>query len=78
MMKNDFYFMLKALFALGIAKFLFWLFGYVGQRPDKKVKVNFKIYDDTSRTAKNYNTYIVQYLRKQMQPDYETWSVNRI
>ena len=29
MMKNAFYFMLKALFALKILTFLTWLFGYV-------------------------------------------------
>ena len=40
--------------------------------------VNFKIYDATDWTANNYNTYIVQYLKKQRQPDNETWSVNRI
>ena len=32
MMKNDFYFILKALFVLKIFKFLSWLFGHVGKR----------------------------------------------
>ena len=34
MMKNAFYFALKALFVLKIFKFLFWLFGYVEKRFD--------------------------------------------
>ena len=46
MMKNAFYFMLKALFVLEIFKFLF-CFGYVKKRLHKKAKVNFKIYDVT-------------------------------
>ena len=50
-LKNAFYFMLKALFILEIFKFLSWLFGYVEKRLDKKVKVNFKIYDVTDWTT---------------------------
>ena len=34
-MKNDSYFMLKALFVLDIFTFLYWLFGYVEKRLDK-------------------------------------------
>ena len=41
MMKNGFYFMLKALFVLKIFKFLSWLFGDVAKLLDKKDKVNF-------------------------------------
>ena len=41
MMKNVFYFMLKALFFLEIFTFLFWFFGYVEKQLDKKGKVNF-------------------------------------
>ena len=40
--KNAFYFMLKALFVLEIFTFLSWLFGYVEKRLDKKAMVNFK------------------------------------
>ena len=36
LMKNVFYFMLKALFVLEILTFLSWLFGYVEERLDKK------------------------------------------
>ena len=36
MMKNAFYFILKALFFLQIFKFLSWLFGHVAKRLDKK------------------------------------------
>ena len=43
-MKNVFYFMLKARFVLEIFTFLFWLFGYVEKRLDKKTTVNFKFY----------------------------------
>ena len=44
MVKNDFYFTLKALLILEI-KFLFWIFGHVGKRLNKKAEANFKIYD---------------------------------
>ena len=47
MMKNAFYFMLRAFFVLHIFPFLSWLFGYVEKRIDKKAKHNFKIYDVT-------------------------------
>ena len=70
-MKNDFYFMLKALFVLEIFTFLFRFFGYVKKRLDKKAMVGFKIYDVTEQTANNYNTHTVQYLC-------EIWSLNRI
>ena len=48
MMKNAFYFMLKAIFVLS-----FWL-----------CKVNFKICDVTDWTTNNCNTHIAQYLKK--------------
>ena len=44
MMKNTFYFNLKALFALKIFKFLSWFFGHVEEQFDLKDKVIFKIY----------------------------------
>ena len=48
MMKNAFYFTLKALFVLKIFKFLFWLFGHAAKRFDKKEKVNLTFYDVTA------------------------------
>ena len=41
MMKNAFYFMLKAFFFFEIFIFLSRLFGYVEKRLDNKAKVNF-------------------------------------
>ena len=38
-MKNNFYFMLKALFVLKIFTFLSWLSGYVEKPLDKKAKI---------------------------------------
>ena len=46
-MEKVFYLMLKALFVPEIFRFLSWNFGYVEKRIDKKVVVNFKIYDVT-------------------------------
>ena len=54
-MKNVFYFMLKALFVLEIFSFLSWLFGYVEKRFDKKAEVHSKIYDVPDWTINNYN-----------------------
>ena len=45
MMKNPCYFILKALFILGIFKFLSWLFGHVG-------KIYFNVYLQISLTSK--------------------------
>ena len=39
-------------------------FGHVGERFDKKVKVNFKIYDVTTWFINNCDTHIVQCLKK--------------
>ena len=49
MMRNGFYFILKALFILKMFKFLFWLFGYIQKTIWLKKQVNFKIYDVTAR-----------------------------
>ena len=49
MMKNAFYFTLKALFVHKIFKCLSRLFGYVEKRLDWKHQVNFKIYNVTTR-----------------------------
>ena len=56
MMKNAFYFMLKALFVLEIFTCLSWL--------NKKVMLDFKIYDVADWTTNNYNTNISQYRKK--------------
>ena len=47
MMKNAFYFILKALLIFEIFTFLSRLFGYVGKRLHNKANVNFKIHDVT-------------------------------
>ena len=60
MMKNAFYFMLKALSVLKMFTFLSLLFGYAEKRLDKKTRVNFKIYDVTDWTANNCNTLFPQ------------------
>ena len=57
-----FYFMLNAFFVLEIFKLFPWLFGYAGERFDKKAKVNFKIYDVTDWITNNYDRHIAQYL----------------
>ena len=63
-MKNAFYFILKDIFVLEIFTVLFWLFGYVAKRLDKKAIVNFKIRDVSDLTTNNYNTHIAHYLKK--------------
>ena len=77
-MKNAFYFILKALFIPKIFNFLTWPFGHVEKTAWLKYKVNFKICDVAAWLTNSYNTYIVQYLTKQRQPDNKIWSVNRI
>ena len=60
MMKNAFYFMLKAFLVLEIFTFFFGLFVYVQKWLDKKAKVNFKMYGVTDWTTSNYNAHIAQ------------------
>ena len=55
--KNAFYFILKALFFLVIFSFLHQLFGYLEKQIDKKAMINFKIYDMADLRKNNYNTY---------------------
>ena len=62
MMKNAFYFILKALFVLKIFKFLSWLFGHAEKTAWLERQVNFEISDVTAWLTKNYNTHIAQYL----------------
>ena len=76
MMENAFYFNLKSLFVLEIFRFLSQLFGYVGKRLDKKVMIDFKVYDVTYWMTVNYNAHIMQYLKNQL--GNEIWSVNKI
>ena len=57
MMKNAFYFIIKALFVLKIFKFLSWLFGHVGKTAWLEDKVNFEILDLTAWLTNNYNTH---------------------
>ena len=63
-MKNAFYFMVKAVLVLEILTFFPWLFGYVEKRLDKRAMIDFKIYDVTDCTTNNYNTHITQNLKK--------------
>ena len=63
MMKNAFYFTLKALFVLEIYKFLFWHLSHAGKLLDRKTKVNIKIYSVTNWIANNCNTRIAWYLK---------------
>ena len=58
MMKNAFYFTLKALVVLKIFKFLLWLFSHVLKQLDYKDKANLKFYDVAAWLAKNCNTWI--------------------
>ena len=62
MMKNAFYFTLKAFLVL--KKFMSCIFGCVEKRPDQKDKVNFEVYAVTALLTNNYNTPIAQYLIK--------------
>ena len=63
MMKNAFYFILKALLFLKILSFcLDFLVIYKNEM--KKEKVNFEIYDVTTWLTSNYNKHIAQYLTK--------------
>ena len=55
-MKNAFYFKLKALLVLGIFTFLMWRFDYLEKWLDKKSNVNYKIYV-RGCTTNNYIQY---------------------
>ena len=62
MMKNAFYFILKALFILKIFKLLSWLFGHAEKSLDYKDKANFEIHGVMAWLTKNWNRRITQYL----------------
>ena len=65
MMKNAFYFILKALFILKIFKVCHDVFSLVEKQFDKKANGNFKIFDIIDWEPNNYNIHIAQYLKKQ-------------
>ena len=64
MMKNAFYFTLKAIFVFKIFKFLFRLFGHVENGLIRKKMVNFKTYDVIAWETNNCNAHIAQYPKK--------------
>ena len=57
MMKNVFFFILKALLVLKIFKLLFWRFGHVEKKADQKDKANFEIHGVKAWLTNNCNTY---------------------
>ena len=63
MMKNAFYFILKALFSRYL-NFCHDFMVMLKKRIDQKDKVNFKIHDVTAWLTNNCNTHIAQYLTK--------------
>ena len=59
-------------------KFSYDFLYHAGKQLDKKAKVNFKIYDVRDMSINDRNTHIVEYFKKQRQPDNEIWPLNRI
>ena len=64
MVKNAFYFLIKASFVIEIFTSLSGLFGYEEKCLHKKADINFKIYYVKDRASNNYNIRIAQYLKK--------------
>ena len=64
MMKNVFYFVLKAFFVLNIIHFSHVILIMQEKQLDLKDKANFKIHDVTTWFTNNSNTHIAQYLTK--------------
>ena len=64
MIKNAFISSLKLFLLLRYLNFCPEILGHIGKRLDKKVKVNFKIFDVINVETNNYNTHITQYLKK--------------
>ena len=67
--------MLKALFILEI------FFDPVGKQPDKKAKVNFKVYDVTEWAANNVGNNVGKWLDKKAKVnfkiyDFSEWTAN--
>ena len=63
MMKNGFYFTLKALFLLKIFKSFSLHFGHVENQLDQKDKVNFNVFDVTTSLIDYCHTHTDQYLK---------------
>ena len=78
-MKNAFYFILKALFVLKIFKFLSWLFGHAEKTAWLEREGQFQ-----NSWRHNFVKKQLQYLccpiylTNSIQPDNETWSINRL
>ena len=53
MVKNGFYFIIKALFILKVFKFLSLIFGHVEKQFDKETKFNFELYGVTDWKKNN-------------------------
>ena len=68
MMKNAFYFILKAFFILKIYR----KNGLIGN------KFNFKIYAATTLLTNDYHTHVARSLMNYRQPDNEIRSINRM
>ena len=64
MMKNVFYFVLKAFFALKIIHFSHVILVMWEKQLDLKDKAHFKIHDVTTWFTNNSSTHIAQYLTK--------------
>ena len=64
MMKNDFYFTLKAFFVLKMFKFFSQIFRLVEKTTWLERWLNFKIHDFTTWLSDNFNTHIAKYLTK--------------
>ena len=62
MVKNSFDIISKVFFSfLRYLNICLDFFDHVGKRPDKKAKVNFKIYDVRNWETNHYNTHVAQY-----------------
>ena len=75
MMKNAFYFMLKALFFLEIFTSLSWLFGYLEKRLDKKAMIQYVYTSWTSMF--NEATFQEILLPSSSAPLWEKYSISR-
>ena len=64
MLKTTFYFIRKVFWFLRYLIFCPDFVGHVGERPDKKAKVSFKIYGIRDWEINNYSNYIAPYLKK--------------
>ena len=72
-MKNAFYFILKALFLFKIFKFFVLTFWSCKKTGWLERKINFKIHNITTWLVDNCNKHIAHYLTNEKQPDNEIW-----